>query len=188
MPTQTSTNRYVPYRSAQYKGKTYIYMEGDEPDDYLRYISSSDITSSSESEYEEMDINDIYPYKSPKYKTLIEVVLKPSTSGTTNNAEKPFSDDTPNDDIHSDKPSHIPSDIPSDNISSDKHSHIPSDIQSGDIPTNTPISEEEWNELKKDFISQYLQNIQKDLPNENKSGNTFMDSQPNILPNNMEEK
>ncbi|KYN92929.1 putative EMP1-like protein, partial [Plasmodium gaboni] len=151
MPTQTSTNRYVPYRSAQYKGKTYIYMEGDEPDDYLRYISSSDITSSSESEYEEMDINDIYKPLGPKYKTLIEVLLKPSTN---NNVQDTYTDDVKN---------------------------------NSDIPINK-WTEEEWNELKKDFISQYLQTVQKDLPNENKSGNTFMDSQPNILPNNMEEK
>ncbi|SCQ12840.1 erythrocyte membrane protein 1, PfEMP1, putative [Plasmodium gaboni] len=151
MPTQTSTNRYVPYRNAQYKGKTYIYMEGDEPDDYLRYISSSGLTSSSESEFEEMDINDIYGYISPKYKTLIEVVLKPSTN---NNVQDTYTDDVKN---------------------------------NSDIPINK-WTEEEWNELKKDFISQYLPNVPKDLSNENKSGNTFMDLQPNILPNNMEEK
>ncbi|SOV11141.1 erythrocyte membrane protein 1, PfEMP1, putative [Plasmodium sp. gorilla clade G2] len=77
IPDETSTNRYVPY--GKYKGKTYIYVEGDESDhySYLRDISSSDLTSS-ESEYDELDINDIYTYKSPKYKTLIEVVLKPS--------------------------------------------------------------------------------------------------------------
>ncbi|SCQ12882.1 erythrocyte membrane protein 1, PfEMP1, putative [Plasmodium gaboni] len=123
----------------------------EETDDYVRDISSSDITSSSESEYEEMDINDIYKPFGPKYKTLIEVVLKPSTN---NNVQDTYTDDVKN---------------------------------NSDIPINK-FTEEEWNELKKDFISQYLQNIQKDLPNENKSGNTFMDSQPNILPNNMEEK
>ncbi|SCQ12858.1 erythrocyte membrane protein 1, PfEMP1, putative [Plasmodium gaboni] len=160
MPTQTSTNRYVPYRSAQYKGKTYIYMEGNEPDDYLRYISSSDLTSSSENEFEEIDM---YMPLGPKYKTLIEVVLKPSTN---NNVQDTYTDDVKN---NSDKPSGIYSDIPS------------------DIPINK-WTEEEWNELKKDFISQYLQNIQKDLSNENKSGNTFMDSQPDTLQNNMEEK
>ncbi|SOV22735.1 erythrocyte membrane protein 1, PfEMP1, putative [Plasmodium sp. DRC-Itaito] len=148
IPTNESTNRYVPY--SPYKGKTYIYVEGEETDDYLRDISSSDLTSS-ESEYEEMDINDIYKPLGPKYKTLIELVLKPSTN---NNVQDTYTDDVKN---------------------------------NSDIPINK-WTEEEWNELKKDFISQYLQNIQKDLSNENKSGNTFMDSQPNILPNNMEEK
>ncbi|SOV13345.1 erythrocyte membrane protein 1, PfEMP1, putative [Plasmodium gaboni] len=149
IPTNKSTNRYVPY--SRYKGKTYLYVEGDEPDDYIRDISSSDITSSSESEVEELDINDIYPYKSPKYKTLIEVVLKPSIN---NNVE-----DTQN--------THI--------------GHME------DKATNTPINDNEWNELKHDFISQYLQNVPKDLPNENITDD-HMDMVPNIIPNNMEEK
>ncbi|SOV20304.1 erythrocyte membrane protein 1 (PfEMP1)-like, putative [Plasmodium sp. gorilla clade G2] len=145
-----ASNRYIPY--GKYKGKTYIYVEGEETDDYLRDISSSDITSSSESEYEELDINDIYPYKSPKYKTLIEVVLKPSTN---NNVQDNYTDDVKN---NSDKPT-------------DK------------------FTEEEWNELKKDFISQYLQNIPKDLPNENIiDDKIYMDTQPNIVDSSMEEK
>ncbi|SOV15267.1 erythrocyte membrane protein 1, PfEMP1, putative [Plasmodium sp. gorilla clade G2] len=140
IPDKTSTNRYIPY--SRYKGKTYIYVEGEETDDYVRDMSSSDITSSSESEYEEIDINDIYGYKSPKYKTLIEVVLKPTKSGETSN--------------------------------------------SGDIPINK-LTDEEWNELKQDFISQYLQNIPKDLPNKNIIDyNMYME--PNIIPDNMEEK
>ncbi|ETW56742.1 hypothetical protein PFUGPA_01208 [Plasmodium falciparum Palo Alto/Uganda] len=36
--------------------------------------------SSTISEYEEFDINDIYPYKSPKYKTLIEVDISDTTT------------------------------------------------------------------------------------------------------------
>ncbi|KYN93042.1 putative EMP1-like protein, partial [Plasmodium gaboni] len=91
IPDKISSNRYVPY--GKYKGKTYLYVEGEETDDYIGNISSSDITSSSESEYEEMDINDIYPYKSPKYKTLIEVVLKPSTN---NNVQDTYTDDVKN--------------------------------------------------------------------------------------------
>ncbi|KNC36059.1 erythrocyte membrane protein 1 [Plasmodium falciparum RAJ116] len=85
IPTSKSKNRYIPYASDRYKGKTYIYMEGDESDDYtyIGDISSSDITSS-ESEYEELDINDIYVPGSPKYKTLIEVVLEPSKRDTSN--------------------------------------------------------------------------------------------------------
>ncbi|SOV20267.1 erythrocyte membrane protein 1, PfEMP1, putative [Plasmodium gaboni] len=145
MPTQTSTNRYVPYRNAQYKGKTYIYMEGNEPDDYIGNISSSDLTSSSESEYEEMDINDIYKPLGLKYKTLIELVLKPSTN---NNVQDTYTDDVKN---------------------------------NSDIPINK-WTQEEWNELKKYFISQYLQNIQKDLPNENIiDDNIYKNIQPDIV-------
>ncbi|ETW46095.1 hypothetical protein PFMALIP_05839, partial [Plasmodium falciparum MaliPS096_E11] len=89
---------------------------------------TTDITSS-ESEYEEMDINDIYPYTSPKYKTLIEVVLEPSKSNgnTPSNGDgNTLGDDTPH--------------------------------------TTTPLTNEEWNELKHDFISQYIQSEPLDVP------------------------
>ncbi|SOV83858.1 erythrocyte membrane protein 1, PfEMP1, putative [Plasmodium reichenowi] len=139
MPTFKSTNRYIPYGTDKYKGKTYLYVEGDTDEDkYIGDISSSDITSSSESEYEEFDINDIYVPHAPKYKTLIEVVLEPSQRDTQN-------------------------DIPSD-----------------DIPTNK-FTEEEWNELKHDFISNMLQSEQNDVPNNNISANTPMNTQPNTL-------
>ncbi|KYN92934.1 putative EMP1-like protein, partial [Plasmodium gaboni] len=165
IPTEKSSNKYVPYRSAQYRGKTYIYVEGEETDDYVRDISSSDITSS-ESEYEEMDINDIYPYKSPKYKTLIEVVLKPSNK--THDAENTHIDNIVD-----------TSDIPSGNTQS---------VTPSDIPTNK-LTEEEWNKLKHDFISNMLQNIQKDLPNENIiDANMYEGIQGNILDVNIEEK
>ncbi|EUR82115.1 hypothetical protein PFBG_00156 [Plasmodium falciparum 7G8] len=91
MPTLESKNRYIPYRSGPYKGKTYIYMEGDtsgDDDKYIWDLSSSDITSS-ESEYEEMDINDIYVPGSPKYKTLIEVILEPSKRDIPSNDIQP---------------------------------------------------------------------------------------------------
>ncbi|SOV11288.1 erythrocyte membrane protein 1, PfEMP1, putative [Plasmodium gaboni] len=149
IPTYKSTNRYVPY--SRYKGKTYIYVEGDEPDNYIGDISSSDITSSSESEYDEIDINDIYKPLGPKYKTLIEVVLKPSSKSTQ---------DTQDDTTY---------------------------IQTT-TPTNTPISDEEWNQLKHDFISQYLENIPKDVPNENLSGTPTTDTQPNTVDNSFGEK
>ncbi|SOS81799.1 erythrocyte membrane protein 1, PfEMP1, putative [Plasmodium sp.] len=119
MPTFKSKNRYIPYRSGSYKGKTYIYMEGDtsgDEDKYIWDLSSSDITSS-ESEYEEMDINDIYVPGSPKYKTLIEVVLEPSKSNGN----------TLGDDM---------------------------------VPTTNTFTDDEWNELKHDFISQYLPNTE----------------------------
>ncbi|SOV11136.1 erythrocyte membrane protein 1 (PfEMP1), truncated, putative [Plasmodium sp. gorilla clade G2] len=148
IPDETSTNRYVPY--GKYKGKTYIYVEGDEPDhyNYLRDISSSDLTSS-ESEYEEIDINDIYPYKSPKYKTLIEVVLKPSKKTYD------VQDDT-------------------------------SRYQKDD---SYKLTDNEWNQIKQDFIAQYLQNIQMNLPNENIiDDNVYKDTLPNILDINIEEK
>ncbi|KYN92917.1 putative EMP1-like protein, partial [Plasmodium gaboni] len=139
---------------SKYKGKTYIYVEGEETDDYIGNISSSDITSSSESEYEEIDINDIYPYKSPKYKTLIEVVLKPSTNSNVR-------------DIHDDT------------------THAQS-VKPSDISTNK-LTDNEWNELKKVFIFQYLENVQNDLPNENTIDDNI-DMEPNIIHNNMEEK
>ncbi|EUR78718.1 hypothetical protein PFBG_00812 [Plasmodium falciparum 7G8] len=151
IPTSKSKNRYIPYASDRYKGKTYIYMEGDESDDYtyIGDISSSDITSS-ESEYEDIDINNIYPYKSPKYKTLIDVVLEPSKRDTFNTQ----------------------SDIPSDT-------------------TTNKFTDNEWNQLKQDFISNILQSTQMDLPNENIIDD-FMDKgiQPNnpVLDVNMPEK
>ncbi|SOV20038.1 erythrocyte membrane protein 1, PfEMP1, putative [Plasmodium sp. gorilla clade G2] len=143
IPDETSTNRYVPYRS-QYKGKTYIYVErdGDSEDDKYMFTSDTTDVTSSESEYEEIDINDIYKPRSPKYKTLIEVVLKPTKSGDTSN--------------------------------------------SGDISTNK-FTDEEWNELKQDFISQYLQNDNMDLHNENIIDDN-MDMEPNTTQDSMEEK
>ncbi|SOV16642.1 erythrocyte membrane protein 1 (PfEMP1), truncated, putative [Plasmodium gaboni] len=165
--TNKSSNRYIPYGS-KYKGKTYIYVEGEETDDYLRDISSTDVTtSSSESEYEEMDINDIYGYKSPKYKTLIEVVLKPSNK--TYDAEN----------IHIDNiedTTYIPSD------DTQTSGNIPSDI-----PTNK-FTEEEWSQLKKDFILNMLQNDNMDISRENLSGTPTTDTQPDIEDNSFGEK
>ncbi|KNC35078.1 erythrocyte membrane protein 1 [Plasmodium falciparum RAJ116] len=129
IPTKLSPNRYIPYTSGKYRGKRYIYLEGDSGTDSGYTDHYSDITSSSESEYEELDINDIYVPGSPKYKTLIEVVLEPSKRDTQN-------------DIHND---------------------IPSDIPNSDTPP--PITDEEWSELKHDFISNMLQNTQNTEPN-----------------------
>ncbi|KNC35299.1 erythrocyte membrane protein 1 [Plasmodium falciparum RAJ116] len=140
IPTMKSKNRYIPYVSDRYKGKTYIYMEGDTDEDKYTFMSdTSDITSSSESEYEEIDINDIYPYQSPKYKTLIEVVLEPSKR-----------------DIQSD------------------------DIPSSDTPMNK-FTDDEWNQLKHDFISNMLQSEPNDVPNDYRSGNVTLNTQPNTL-------
>ncbi|KOB84817.1 hypothetical protein PFDG_00137 [Plasmodium falciparum Dd2] len=157
MPTTKSSNSYVPYESGRYSGKTYIYMEGDETDDYnyVRDIYSSDITSSSESEYEEMDINDIYVPGTPKYKTLIEVVLEPSgkLSGNTipTSGKNTTASDTQN------------------------------DIQNDGIPSSK-ITDNEWNTLKDDFISQYLQSEQpNDVPNDYSSGDIPFNTQPNTL-------
>ncbi|SOV77754.1 erythrocyte membrane protein 1, PfEMP1, putative [Plasmodium reichenowi] len=118
MPTKLSRNRYIPYKTAQYRGKRYIYLEGDSGTDSGYTDHYSDITSSSESEYEEFDINDIYAPSAPKYKTLIEVVLEPSKK----------------------------------------------DIPSSDTPTNK-FTDEEWNQLKHEFISNMLQNTQNTEPN-----------------------
>ncbi|SOV21102.1 erythrocyte membrane protein 1, PfEMP1, putative [Plasmodium sp. DRC-Itaito] len=163
IPTNKSSNRYVPY--SKYKGKTYIYVENDSEDDkYMVTSDTTDVTSSSESEVEELDINDIYPYKSTKYKTLIEVILKPSrksTHGTQDNYTDNIVDT---------------SDIPSGNTQS---------VTPRDIPTSK-LNDEEWNQLKQDFILKMLQTEQNDVV-EN-SGNTFMDTSPNTVDNRFEEK
>ncbi|ETW27880.1 hypothetical protein PFFCH_04694 [Plasmodium falciparum FCH/4] len=152
IPTLKSSNRYVPYGSrskrsfdpvTKYKGKTYIYMEGDSGSDSGHYDEDTTDITSSESEYEEMDINDIYVPGSPKYKTLIEVVLEPSKRDTFNI----LSGETSNGDIHTNK-----------------------------------FTDDEWNQLKQDFISQYLQNIQNDLSNEKTiDDNMYKYSHPNTL-------
>ncbi|EWC90588.1 hypothetical protein PFNF54_00601 [Plasmodium falciparum NF54] len=104
IPTKLSPNRYIPYTSGKYRGKRYIYLEGDSGTDSGYTDHYSDITSSSESEYEELDINDIY------------------------------------------------------------------------APHN------EWNTLKHDFISQYLQSEQpNDVPNDYSSGDIPLNTQPNTL-------
>ncbi|ETW37994.1 hypothetical protein PFTANZ_01304 [Plasmodium falciparum Tanzania (2000708)] len=91
----------------------------------------------------ELDINDIYVPGSPKYKTLIEVVLEPSKR-----------------DISSD-------DIPSD------------DTPSNDTPRTNRFIDDEWNELKHDFVSQYLPNTE---PNNNyRSADIPMNTEPNTL-------
>ncbi|KNC35300.1 erythrocyte membrane protein 1 [Plasmodium falciparum RAJ116] len=163
IPTLKSKNRYIPYRSGTYKGKTYIYMEGDSSGDekYAFMSDTTDITSS-ESEYEEMDINDIYVPGSPKYKTLIEVVLEPSGNNTTASGKN-----TPSD------------------TQNDIHNDIPSDIPNSDTPP--PITDDEWNKLKKDFISNMLQNTQNTEPNilrDNVDNNT----NTTMSRDNMEEK
>ncbi|KOB64298.1 hypothetical protein PFHG_05592, partial [Plasmodium falciparum HB3] len=64
-----------------------IYLHGRRRNGRLQLcsdLSSSDITSSSESEYEEIDLNDIYVSGSPKYKMFIEVVLEPLNRDTFN--------------------------------------------------------------------------------------------------------
>ncbi|KOB84946.1 hypothetical protein PFDG_00299 [Plasmodium falciparum Dd2] len=152
IPTKLSPNRYIPYTSGKYRGKRYIYLEGDSGTDSGYTDHYSDITSSSESEYEEMDINDIYVPGSPKYKTLIEVVLEPSGK-LSGNTIPTSGKNTPT------------SNIPSDNT-----------------PTPQPITDNEWNTLKQDFISNMLQSEQpKDVPNDYKSGDIPFNTQPNTL-------
>ncbi|CDO61955.1 erythrocyte membrane protein 1, EMP1, partial [Plasmodium reichenowi] len=136
MPTLKSSNRYIPYASGKYRGKRYIYLEGDTDEEKYMFMSDTTDITSSESEYEEMDINDIYVPGSPKYKTLIEVVLEPSKRDTQN-------------------------DIPSDTTNTPSDNTPPT----SDIPST--ITDEEWNQMKDDFISNILQNEQNDIPNNN---------------------
>ncbi|EWC87133.1 hypothetical protein PFNF54_04072 [Plasmodium falciparum NF54] len=120
----------------------------------------SDITSSSESEYEELDINDIYVPGSPKYKTLIEVVLEPSGNNTTasgNNTTASGNNTTAS----------------GNNTTASGNNTTASDIPSDNTPTPQPITDDEWNTLKDEFISQYIQSEQpNDVPNDYKSGNS----------------
>ncbi|KOB84865.1 hypothetical protein PFDG_00186 [Plasmodium falciparum Dd2] len=99
-----------------------------------------------------MDINDIYVPGSPKYKTLIEVVLEPSgklsgnTIPTSGNNTTASGKNTPSD--------------------------TQNDIQNDGIPSSK-ITDNEWNTLKDEFISQYLQSEQpNDIPNDYTSGNS----------------
>ncbi|ETW15605.1 hypothetical protein PFFVO_05483, partial [Plasmodium falciparum Vietnam Oak-Knoll (FVO)] len=149
IPTLKSSNRYIPYGTDKYRGKRYIYLEGDSGTDSGYTDHYSDITSSSESEYEELDINDIYVPGSPKYKTLIEVVLEPSGNNTTASGKN-----TPSD--------------------------TQNDIPTSDTPNNK-LTDNEWNTLKDDFISNMLQNQPKDVPNDYSSGNVPLNTQPNTL-------
>ncbi|CDO61891.1 erythrocyte membrane protein 1, EMP1, exon 2, partial [Plasmodium reichenowi] len=144
IPTLKSKNRYIPYGTDKYRGKRYIYLEGDSGTDSGYTDHYSDITSSSESEYEELDINDIYAAGSPKYKTLIEVVLEPSKRDTQSGDTIPTTD-------------------------------IPSDHK----PTNK-FTEEEWNQLKNEFISNMLQNTQN-TELKNLRDNVDNNTHPNTL-------
>ncbi|ETW42938.1 hypothetical protein PFNF135_02832 [Plasmodium falciparum NF135/5.C10] len=74
---------------------------------------------------------------SPKYKTLIEVILEPSGNNTTASGK---------------------------NTPSDTQNDIQNDIQNDGIPSSK-ITDNEWNTLKHDFISQYLQSEQNTEPN-----------------------
>ncbi|ETW17405.1 hypothetical protein PFFVO_03688, partial [Plasmodium falciparum Vietnam Oak-Knoll (FVO)] len=158
-PTPKSKNRYIPYGTDKYRGKTYIYMEGDSSGDDDKYAFMSDTTdvTSSESEYEELDINDIYVPGSPKYKTLIEVVLEPSGKLSGNTIPTSGKNTTASGNNTTASGKNTPSDTQN-------------DIQSDDIPSSK-ITDNEWNTLKDDFISQYLQSEQpNDVPNDYSSG------------------
>ncbi|ETW15050.1 hypothetical protein PFFVO_06041 [Plasmodium falciparum Vietnam Oak-Knoll (FVO)] len=126
-------------------------MEGDSDSGHY-YEDTTDITSS-ESEYEELDINDIYVPGSPKYKTLIEVVLEPSKSNGNipHSAGSPLGDDM--------------------------------------VPTTNTFTDDEWNELKHDFISQYIQSEPLDVPQYDVLKELPMNiTEVNVLHDGMEEK
>ncbi|SCQ12672.1 erythrocyte membrane protein 1, PfEMP1, putative [Plasmodium gaboni] len=108
IPRYRSANKYVPY--TKYRGKTYIYVGDQDTDDYIGDISSSDVTTS-DSEVDELDINEIYGYGGGKHRTLIDIVLRPSTSphGTT-----PSGTDIVETTIYSDDT--IPGDTPASDI------------------------------------------------------------------------
>ncbi|KOB88139.1 hypothetical protein PFDG_04625 [Plasmodium falciparum Dd2] len=103
----------------------------------------------------------IYTYKSPKYKTLIELVLKPSKTYDAR--------DVPN-------------------------THINRMEDTSDPPINK-LTDIEWNQLKHEFISQYLKDLPSGMDHQLAHDNIiydniYMDIHPNvnILHDNMEEK
>ncbi|SPJ08705.1 erythrocyte membrane protein 1, PfEMP1, putative [Plasmodium sp. DRC-Itaito] len=158
IPTEFSSNRYVPYGTGKHRGKRYIYIEGDTDDEkYIGGITSSDITSSSESEYEEIDLH--VPHAPPKYKTLIEVVLETSTSGKN----APNSDNTIR-------------------ISGNTIPTTADTIPNSDIPT-PPITDDEWNTLKNEFISQYIEHVKPDISTESP-----LNTHPTPSDNNVDQK
>ncbi|SOV84289.1 erythrocyte membrane protein 1 (PfEMP1), putative [Plasmodium sp.] len=103
-------------------GKRYIYVEGN--GDTTDTTDTTNITSSSESEYE--DINDIYPYKSPKHKTLIEIIMEPRNRDDVFNTHNTFmyQKDDPNDTSIT----HNTSDIPTNTFISNMLQRKPKDF------------------------------------------------------------
>ncbi|ETW63285.1 hypothetical protein PFMC_00855, partial [Plasmodium falciparum CAMP/Malaysia] len=83
IPTLKSSNRYIPYASDRYKGKTYIYMEGDSSGDE-KYAFMSDTTDITSSESEPNDIPNDYTSGD------IPMNTQPNTLYFDNNQEKPF--------------------------------------------------------------------------------------------------
>ncbi|ETW45096.1 hypothetical protein PFNF135_00425 [Plasmodium falciparum NF135/5.C10] len=81
------------------------------PNRYVPYESG-------QREYEDIGINNIYSYKSPKYKTLIEVVLKPSEQTYDMKVTHAYYKDDSN-----------------------------------------KLTDEEWNQLKHEFIPDYLEDL-----------------------------
>ncbi|KNG76199.1 erythrocyte membrane protein 1 [Plasmodium falciparum IGH-CR14] len=179
IPTKLSPNRYIPYTSGKYRGKRYIYLEGDSGTDSGYTDHYSDITSSSESEYEELDINDIYVPHAPKYKTLIEVVLEPSGNNTTasgNNTTASGNNTTAS----------------GNNTTASGNNTTASDTQNDDIPNDgipsSKITDNEWNTLKDEFISNMLQNEPKDVPQYDVSTELPMNIGGNVLDDGINEK
>ncbi|ETW43706.1 hypothetical protein PFNF135_01830 [Plasmodium falciparum NF135/5.C10] len=62
----------------------------------------------------------------------------------------------------------------------DTQNDIQNDIPSRDTPMNK-FTDEEWNQLKDDFISNMLQNEPNDVPNDYSSGDIPFNTQPNTL-------
>ncbi|EWC78914.1 hypothetical protein C923_00407 [Plasmodium falciparum UGT5.1] len=170
---------YIPYTSGKYRGKRYIYLEGDSGTDSGYTDHYSDITSSSESEYEELDINDIYVPGSPKYKTLIEVVLEPSGNNTTASGKNTTA--SGNNTTASGNNTTASGNNTTASGNNTTASDTQNDIQNDGIPSSK-ITDNEWNELKHDFISQYLQSEQpNDVSNDYSSGDIPMNTEPNTL-------
>ncbi|CDO61984.1 erythrocyte membrane protein 1, EMP1, exon 2, partial [Plasmodium reichenowi] len=136
--TTKSSNKYVPYECGRYKRKTYIYKEGEETENYsyICDISFSDITSSSQRDYEELYINNIYIYipRSPKYKTLIEVVLEPSKRDIPS-GDMPSDDAAPSNKLTEDEWNTLKDDFISGILENTQK-----DLPKNNISANTPMN------------------------------------------------
>ncbi|SOV74947.1 erythrocyte membrane protein 1 (PfEMP1), putative [Plasmodium sp. gorilla clade G3] len=207
IPTNIFSKKYDP----PYRGKPYIYVEGNGEDPTTDNAASDSDTGS---EYEE-----IFVSRTPKYKTLIEIILEPRNRDNRCHTHTSHGGDTDtygdahnthmthiSHDIHANIPichthntydTHV--DIPTSTFISNmlqrKQIHIPisniytRDISIGDIPTNKPINDNGLNQLKQRFIPNILQCTKTDLSNENTIDvNMYMERQPNILDDIMDEK
>ncbi|EUT66985.1 hypothetical protein PFAG_06117 [Plasmodium falciparum Santa Lucia] len=92
IPTPKSSNRYIPYASDKYKGKTYIYMEGDSDEDKYAFIKITDNEWNTLKDEFISNMLQSEPKDVPNNYTSGDIPLntQPNTLYFDNNQEKPF--------------------------------------------------------------------------------------------------